>query len=126
MEGKIFAGQGFSKLGDKYKEHAEEEMEWVDKMIDRILDLGGTPALLQSPAMPVVNNIVDLLKMDQQISVAGIDILRKDTVDAGDDYATFDIFKAYLLDEEEDLQWTCQQLELIELIGLQNWLSKQV
>lgn len=126
LEGKVFAAQGFSKLGDKYKEHAEEELGWVDKMIDRILDLGGTPALEQGPAMPVCTSIVDLLKMDQQISVMGIAALRQHTIDAGDDYATFDIFKAYLLDEEEDLAWTEQQIALIECIGLQNWLTQQL
>ena len=126
LEGKIFASQGFSKLGEKYQEHAEEEMGWVDKMIDRILDLGETPALEQAPAMPVCTSIVDLLNMDRQISVEGIKVLRKDTVDAGDDYATYDIFKAYLLDEEEDLAWTEQQLGLIDCIGLQNWLAKQL
>ena len=126
LEGKIFGGQGFSKLAEKYKEHAEEELGWVDKMIDRIIDLGGTPALEQGPAMPVCDNIVDLLKLDRQISVDGGKVLRQDTVDAGDDYATFDIFKAYLLDEEEDLAWTEQQLALIECIGLQNWLAKQL
>ena len=101
-------------------------MGWVDKMIDRILDLGATPALEQAPAMPVCTGIVDLLNMDRQISVEGIKVLRQDTVDAGDDYATYDIFKAYLLDEEEDLAWTEQQLGLIECIGLQNWLAKQL
>ncbi len=126
LEGKIFTSQGFSKLGDKYKEHAEEEMGWVEKMVDRILDLGGTPSLEQGPAMPVCTNIVDLLHMDQKISVDGIAALRQHTVEAGDDYATFDIFKAYLLDEEEDLNWTEQQLDLIECIGLQNWLTKQL
>ena len=126
IEGKIFASQGFSKLGGKYQEHAEEEVGWVDKMIDRILDLDGTPALEQAPAMPVCESIVDLLKMDREISVAGIETLRKDTVNAGADYVTYDIFKAYLLDEEEDLNWTKQQLDLIECIGLQNWLAKQL
>ncbi len=126
LEGKIFASKGFSKLGEKYKEHAEEEMGWVDKMTERILDLDGVPALEQGPAMPVCTSITDLLQMDKQISIAGIDVLRKDTVAAGDDYATFDIFKAYLLDEEEDLNWTKQQIELIDAIGLQNWLDKQL
>ena len=43
IQGKLFASQGFSKLGEKYAEHAEEEMGWVDKFIDRIIDLGGQP-----------------------------------------------------------------------------------
>ena len=126
LEGKILGGQGFSKLAEKYKEHAEEELGWVDKMIDRIIDLGGTPAMEQGPGMPVCDNILDLLKLDRQISIDGIKVLREDTVNAGDDYATFDIFKAYLLDEEEDLAWTEQQLALIDCIGIQNWLAKQL
>ncbi len=34
--------------------------------------------------------------------------------------------QAYALDEEEDMYWMEQQLELIEKIGLQNWLVKQL
>ena len=35
------------------------------------------------------------------------------------------VLQAYALDEEEDMYWS-QQLELIEKIGLQNWLVKQL
>jgi len=126
MQAKVFAGYGLSKLGEKYQEHAAEELEWVDKMIDRIIDLGGKPVLEPGPAMPVLDDIVAYLNMDKQISIDGIKVLRQDCVTAADDYATFDIFKAYLLDEEEDLAWTEQQLGLIECIGLQSWLTKQL
>ena len=34
--------------------------------------------------------------------------------------------KAYLADEEEDLYWDEEQLDLIKLIGEQNWLIKQM
>lgn len=127
MESKIFDGMGFTKLAEKYKEHADEELGWVDKMLERMIDLGATPAL-ENPVslLPICSNIVDYLKMEQQVSVAGIDELRKDTVNAGDDYKTYDIFKAYLIDEEDDLSWTETQLQLIECVGLQNWLTKQM
>ncbi|MBR1774745.1 MAG: hypothetical protein IJ759_04380 [Bacteroidales bacterium] len=41
LQGKMFSSQGFTKLGEKYIGHYDEEMGWVDKFIDRILDLGG-------------------------------------------------------------------------------------
>ena len=41
VQGQIFKAQGFTKLGEKYIGHYTEEMEWVEKFIDRILDLGG-------------------------------------------------------------------------------------
>lgn len=45
---------------------------------------------------------------------------------AVDDYSTYDLLKEYYQDEEEDMYWGQQQLELIECIGLQNWLARQI
>ena len=42
------------------------------------------------------------------------------------DPTTYDLTKAYLSDEEEDLYWDEEQLALIEKIGYQNWLVKQM
>ena len=36
----------------------------------------------------------------------------------------YDLLKAYLKDEEEDLYWSQGAMELIEKIGTQNWLPK--
>ena len=43
-----------------------------------------------------------------------------------EDFKTYDIMRAYALDEEEDMLWSEQQLALIEKIGYQNWLIKQL
>ena len=43
-----------------------------------------------------------------------------------EDYLTFDILKAYLADEEEDLYWSQGAVEMIEKIGAQNWLIMQM
>ena len=43
-----------------------------------------------------------------------------------DDFKTYDLLRDYALDEEEDMYWSEQQLELIAKIGLQNWLVKQL
>ena len=37
----IFKAQGLTKLGEKYIGHFGEEMGWVEKFTERILDLGG-------------------------------------------------------------------------------------
>ena len=41
QQGMIFKSQGFTKLGQKYIGHFDEEMGWVEKFTERILDLGG-------------------------------------------------------------------------------------
>ena len=126
VESKVFASQGFSKLGEKYAEHAAEEMEWVDKFIDRILDLGGTPKVEAAPKMTVFTDPVEYIKSDVAVSHKEVPILQKLILSLQDDFKTFDILKAYALDEEEDMYWSEVQLELIEKIGLQNWLEKQL
>ncbi len=41
LQGQIFKAQGLEKLGQKYIDHFNEEMGWVEKFVERILDLGG-------------------------------------------------------------------------------------
>ena len=43
-----------------------------------------------------------------------------------DDPITYDLLKDYLKDEEEDLFWSQGAVELIEKIGVQNWLLLQL
>lgn len=126
LQAKIFGAQGFSKLEEKYLEHAKEEAEFVDQFIDRLIDLGGEIKQEAVAAQTLHTNVVEFLKADQKVSVDGIELLRKCIDGIKDDITTFEIFKAYLKDEEDDLYWTDGQLQLIECIGLQNWLTKQL
>lgn len=126
VQGKLFGSMGFSKLADKYAEHATEEMEWVDKFIDRIIDLGGEAKVEAAPEMPIYKDPVDYIKSDLEVSEREVPNLAKATLSVADDFATYDLLKAYCLDEEEDMFWSRGQLELIECIGKQNWLIKQL
>lgn len=126
VQSKIFADQGYSKLGEKYAEHAAEEMGWVDQFVERILDLGGTPLVQNAPEMPVFTDPVDYIKSDLEVSHREVPILMDLVLTLQDDFKTYDIMRAYALDEEEDMLWSETQLDIIEKIGLQNWLVKQL
>ena len=126
MQGQLFKSQGFEKLGDKYINHFTEEMGWVEKFVDRILDLGGDVKFDGAKARDLVAAPVDYIKADLAIQEKGVEMLYKCMTELRDDPTTYDIMKAYLADEEEDLYWSQEQLELIEMIGVQNWLIKQL
>ena len=126
IQSRVFYSQGFDKLGEKYAEHAEEEMGWVDKFIDRIIDLGGQPKVEAAPAMPVTDDPVEYIKADIEVSRREVPVLMQLTTSLSDDFKTYDLLRDYALDEEEDMYWSEQQLELIAKIGLQNWLVKQL
>lgn len=126
VQGLLFASQGFGKLGEKYASHATEEMGYVEKFIDRILDLGGEAKVEATPSQKIYTNAEDFLKADLKVSVDNIPVLRQAMAAVAEDYVTFDILKDYLKDEEEDMFWSEEQLGLISLIGYQIWLIKQM
>ena len=126
VQGQIFKSESFEKLGQKYIGHFTEEMEWVEKFIDRIIDLGGCPKVEKHEARELICDPLEYIKADLAIQVAGVELLRKCMGSVCEDYLTFDILKAYLADEEEDQYWSEGQLEFIEKIGYQNWLLKQM
>ena len=126
LQGQIFKSQGFTKLGQKYIDHFNEEMEWVEKFVDRILDLGGQVKFDGAKARDIICDPVEYVKADLKIQEAGVDLLYKCMETLISDPTTYDIMKAYLADEEEDLYWSQGTIEMIEKIGKQNWLFTQV
>jgi bacterioferritin len=126
QQGMIFKAQGFTALGEKYIGHFNEEMGWVEKFTERILDLGGAIKFEGMKSRDFICDPVEYVKADLAIQGPGVEMLQKCMEGVKDDPTTYDILKAYLLDEEEDLFWSEGQIELIEKIGVQNWLVKQM
>ena len=122
IQGLVFGSKGLAALADKYAEHADEEMGWVEKFANRILDLGGEVKIEATPETKVYDDIVEYLKSEQKVSVEGIAQVTEMMPLFAEDFVAYEDMKAYLIDEDADLQETNQDLELIELIGLQNWL----
>lgn len=126
IQSRIFESQGYSVLAEKYAEHTKEERDFVNKFIDRILDLGGEVKNEAKKEMPICKDPVDWLRYDFQLSKDGLEWLANLIKEVENDITTYDLLKEYYKDEEEDMYWAEQQLELIEKIGLQNWLVKQI
>lgn len=126
IHSRIFASQGFSKLADKYKEHAEEERGYVQKCTDRILDLGGEVKIKAKKAAPVYTDAIEYMKYDLQVSKNGLAWLAGLVECAREDYTTFDILKEYYQDEETDMYESEKTLGIIETIGKENWYAKQL
>ena len=126
VQSQVFASQGFNKLAAKYADHSKEEAGWVEKFIDRILDLGGEAKVEAAPAQTIYKDAVEFLKADLEVSVREVPNLGKATLAVAEDLTTYDLLKAYYQDEEEDMYWMQEQLDLIEMIGKQNWLIQQL
>ncbi len=124
IQSKVFAGLGFQTLGDKYATHATEEMDFVEQFMDRILDLGGEIKQEAQPEAPIYTDIIEFIEADYNVSVEGIAVLNQ-LMDSGIfDNTTYDLMKLYLKDEEEDMYWSEQQLDLVKMIGKENYLTQ--
>lgn len=126
VQGLVFGSQGLTALADKYAGHADEEMGWVEKFVNRILDLGGEFKLEAQPEGKVYTDIEAYLKSEQQVSEYGIEQVTKMLPVFQGDVVAYENMKAYIVDEDADLQETKQDLELIGLIGKQNWLARKL
>ena len=126
MQGLLFKSQGFEKLGQKYLDHYTEEMEWVEKYTNRMLDLGCVPEVKLNKESKLIEDAKAYIEEDLRIQREGVESLYKIMPTLSCDPTTYDITKAYLADEEEDLYWSEEQLDLIGKIGLQNWLMCQM
>lgn len=126
MQGLLFKSQGFEKLGQKYLDHYAEEMEWVAKYANRMMDLGCTPEVNFTKQCKLIEDAKAYVEADLKIQREGVESLYKMMPSLASDPTTYDITKAYLADEEEDLYWSEEQLDKIEKIGYQNWLMKMM
>ena len=92
--------------------------------MDRILDLGGELKQEAVPEAPVFTDIVEFIEHDYNVSVEGIAYLNEVMESGILDTTTYDLMKVYLKDEEEDMYWSEQQLDLCKMIGKQNYLTQ--
>lgn len=126
MMSRVFASQGFSKLAEKYAEHGASELDFIAQFHNRILDLDGELRQDAIPARQLFNDIEDFLAYDLKASQEGLPIV-EEVLNAGYlDIITYDLIKDYYKDEEEDLNWTKSQIDLIQAVGKQVYLAKML
>ena len=86
--------------------------------------MGGEIKQEAQEAQPIYTDIIEFIEHDYNVSVEGIKLLNE-MMDSGIfDATTYDLMKVYLKDEEEDMYWSEQQLDLCKMIGKQNYLTQ--
>lgn len=126
---KIFKDKGLLKLEERYRAHLKEEQEYLEKAIEEIIDLGGEINFSNknnNEKPKIFENPIEYLKNELTVSKDGLAWLKEVIKKSEEEISTYNFLIEYYKDEEEDLNWTKSQLELIKLIGEQNWLMKNI
>jgi bacterioferritin len=119
---------GFGKLGKHEYEESIDEMKHADHLVQRILFLEGLPNLQDLGKLLIGENVPEMLACDLKLEMAAIPDLRSGIAYCEEvkDYITRELLEDILESEEEHVDWLETNLELIEKVGLQNYLQSQM
>ena len=118
---------GVTKLGDREYHSSVDEMKDADKLIERILFLGGLPNLQDLDKLLIGENVREILDCDLRLEQAGITRLREAIAycEGARDFVSRDLFSDILEGEEDQVDFIETQFELIDRIGLERYIQLQ-
>ena len=117
---------GVGKLGAFEYGESVDEMKHADMLIKRILFLGGVPRL-ELDKLLVGKTVPEVLECDLKLEQQAMPELREAIphCEKVRDFVTRDLFSQILESEEEHVDFLETQLELIEKIGVENYIQLQ-
>ena len=118
----------YSKIAQEIKKLSIVEMKHAEHLIERVLFLEGTPCLTGPKMLKIGKTVKEQFENDLAGELDAIKMYNEYVAlsrEAGDN-GTADLFLSILKDEEEHADWLEAQLGLINELGLQNYLSKQL
>lgn len=116
---------GVKKLAAFERHESIDEMKHADQLADRILFLGGLPNFQSLGRLRVGENVEEILKADLALEHDAIPLLKEAIAhcEAVRDFVSRDLFAKILESEEHHVDELEKQFEMIERMGLQNYIQ---
>lgn len=125
---RMYKHWGLEKLAKKEYEESIGEMKHADKLMDRIFMLDGLPNLQDLGKLMIGEDVPEALGCDLKLE-QGAQATIKDGIahcESVRDYVSRDLLQDILNDTEEHIDFLETQLDLIDKVGLQNYLQSQM
>ncbi|BBD76934.1 bacterioferritin [Hydrogenophilus thermoluteolus] len=125
LHARMYQNWGYHALAQVEYRESIEEMKHADRLIQRILFLEGLPNLQDLGRLRIGENVPECFEADRALEQDAIAQLRDAIVycESVRDFVSRDLLCELLDDSEEHYDWADTQLELIEALGLQNYLQ---
>jgi bacterioferritin len=118
----------YEALAKFIKKQSIDEMKHAEKLLERILFLDGSPSVTGPATLKIGKTVKEQLANDLALELGAVKMYNhsvKLSRDEGDN-ASAELFAKLLADEEEHVDWLEAQLHLIEEIGYERYLSRQL
>ena len=118
---------GVHKLAEFERSESIDEMKHADRLAERILFLDGLPNFQALGRLHIGENVEEILKGDLELEMEALTQLRGaiQHCESVRDYGSRDLFSEILDNEEEHVDTLEQQFEMINRMGLQNYVQLQ-
>ncbi|WP_394730827.1 bacterioferritin [Altererythrobacter sp. GH1-8] len=124
---RVLADWGVTKLAEYERHESIDEMKHADVLAERVLFLGGLPNFQAIHKLKVGESVEEILKADLAVEHEAIPLL-KDAIEHCEkvrDYVSREIFARILESEEEHVDFLETQFDMIERMGLANYVQLQ-
>jgi bacterioferritin len=127
LHSRMLRNWGVKKLGVYEYKESLDEMRHADELVERILFLDGLPNLQDLDKLLIGEDVREILDCDLRLEQAAMPVLREAIVhcESVRDFVTRELLVDILDSEEDHLDFIETQLELIDQMGIQNYIQLQ-
>ncbi|MGH6872719.1 MAG: bacterioferritin [Rhizomicrobium sp.] len=127
LHSRMLADWGLSILAKKEYEESLDEMKHADRLIQRVLFLGGLPNLQDLGKLMIGENLGEVIGCDLKLEQRSHPDLKTAIAHCEKvrDYVSRELFVHILENEEEHIDWLQTQQRLIEQMGIENFVQLQ-
>ena len=124
---KMLANWGVIRLAKYEYGESIDEMKHADKLADRILFLEGLPNFQDMGRLRIGETVEEILKADLALEMEAVPLLKEAIAHCETirDYVSRELFEDILESEEEHIDHLETQFDLIERMGIQNYVQSQ-